>query len=45
MDFLCDVDSLPVGQTSVHWCSRGWSQRRVKRIDVEAQVDWPLFSV
>lgn len=45
MDFLCDVDPLPVGQTSVHWCSCGWSQRRVECIDVKAQVDRPLFPV
>lgn len=45
MDFLCDVDSLPVGQTSVHWRSCGWSQRRVECIDVKAQVDRSLFSV
>lgn len=45
MDFLCDVDSLPVGQTSVHWSSRGRSQRWVECIDVKAQVDRTLFSV
>ena len=45
MDFLRDVDSLPVGQTSIHWRSCGRRQRRVKRIDVKAQVDRSLFSV
>lgn len=45
MDFLCDVDSLPVGQTSVNWRSGGWSQRRVECIDVKAQVDRSLLSV
>ena len=45
MDFLCDVDSLPVGQTSVDWRSSGRSQRRVERVDVKAQVNRSLFSV
>lgn len=45
MDLLCDVDSLPVGQTSVDWRPRGRSQGRVERVDVEAQVDWTLLSV
>lgn len=43
VDLLGDVDPLPVGQTSVHWRPCGRSQRRVERIDVEAQVDRPLF--
>lgn len=45
VDFLCDVDPLPVGEASVHRCSRGRSQRRVERVDVEAHVDRSLFSV
>lgn len=45
MNFLCDVDSLSVGQTSIYWCSCGGSQRRVECIDVKAQVYWSLFSV
>lgn len=45
MDFLCDVDSLPVGQTSIHWCPCGWGQRRVECVDVKAQMDRSLFSV
>lgn len=45
MNFLCDVDPLPVGQTSVHWRSCGGSQRRVECINVEAQMDRSLFSV
>jgi len=45
VDFLCDVDSFPVGQTAVHRCSRGRRQRRVECVDVEAQVDRALFSV
>lgn len=43
--FLCDIDSLPVGQTSIDWCSCGRGQRRVKGIDVKAHVDRSLFSV
>lgn len=45
VDFLCDVDSLSVGQTPVDRRSRGWSQRGVECIDVEAQVDGPLSSI
>lgn len=44
VDFLCEVDSLPVGQTTVDGRSRGRSQRGVECIDVEAQVDRPLCS-
>lgn len=45
MDFLCDVDALPVRQPAVDRRSRGWSQRRVERVDVKAQVDRPLFPI
>ncbi len=45
MDLLCDVDSLPVGQASVHRRSCRRSQRRVERINVKAHVDRSLFSV
>lgn len=45
MNFLCDVDPLPVRQTSIDWRSCGRSQRWVECIDVKAQMDRPLFSV
>lgn len=45
VDFLRDVDPLPVGQASVHRRSCGRSQRRVEGVDVETQVDRSLFSV
>lgn len=45
VDLLCEVDSLPVGQPPVDGRPRGWSQRRVESVDVEAQVDRPLLPV
>lgn len=45
MYFLCDIDSLPVGQTSIDWCSCGRGQSWVEGINVKAQVDRSLFSV
>lgn len=45
MDFLCDVDSLSVGQAPVHRRARSWSQGGVERVNVEAQVDGPLLPV
>lgn len=45
VDLLCEVDSLPVGQTTDDGRSRGWSQRGVEGVDVEAQVDRSPSSV
>lgn len=45
VNLLCDVDPLPVCQSAVDWGSCGWSQRWVKGVDVETQVNGPLLPV
>lgn len=45
MNLLCDVDSLSVGQSSVHRSSCSWSECGIEGIDVEAQVDGPRLPV
>lgn len=45
MDLFCDVDSLSVGQSSIHWSSCSRRESGIERIDVEAQVDGALLPV
>lgn len=43
MYLLRNVDSLSVGQSSVHWRSRSRSENGIKRVDVKAQVNRTLL--
>lgn len=40
--FLSNIHAFPIGQSPYNRSSCGWSQCRIKCINIKTQMDWPL---